>query len=203
MINLCQGWTDWGDLDNDGDLDLLLMGVDQSSALNTVIYRSGDQIDPERSGNTRNHDRSGTGLSTYTIDNGKRTRRGKGTFQPAGLGQKGQMGFGGQTQNSADQGSSSRDRDVEFNEHQSLTGLMGKGKWGDLDSDGDMDLLIAGLKADGDYYSEIFLNDGGNLSSADAGLITVGSDCSIDFGDYDQDGDLDIFISGNYSTIAT
>ena len=39
------GWTDWGDVDNDGDLDLLLMGVGQSSSSTPLsiaaVMRSG------------------------------------------------------------------------------------------------------------------------------------------------------------------
>ena len=44
MMDLCQGWTDWGDVDNDGDLDLLLMGVDHESSFHTIIYRNGHEI---------------------------------------------------------------------------------------------------------------------------------------------------------------
>ncbi len=58
-----------------------------------------------------------------------------------------------------------------------------------------MDLLIAGETIGGSFITSIYQNDNGNFTNINAGLtgITRGSVC---WGDYDNDGDLDILITG-------
>jgi len=71
--------------------------------------------------------------------------------------------------------------------------------WGDFDNDGDLDILITGFSGawpDRNPISKVFRNDGNdNFIDINAGLqgISYGS-CA--WGDYDNDGDLDILISG-------
>jgi hypothetical protein len=78
---------------------------------------------------------------------------------------------------------------------------QGSVAWGDYDNDGDLDILLTGWCSDGDYISSIYRND----LSADgqervfldinAGLIGVGYS-SVAWGDYDNDGDLDVLLTG-------
>ncbi|MFC2090951.1 FG-GAP-like repeat-containing protein, partial [Bacteroidota bacterium] len=72
----------------------------------------------------------------------------------------------------------------------------GKAKWGDYDSDGDLDFAIAG---DPDSYSsasQIYRNDGGDVfTSIEADLIG-GHYSDLDWGDLDNDGDLDLLLDG-------
>ena len=68
--------------------------------------------------------------------------------------------------------------------------------WGDYDSDGDLDLVIAGNTDAGDQ-SAIYNNDGGVFTDANAGLIAV-SNGAARWSDYDNDGDLDLFVTGNW-----
>ena len=77
-----------------------------------------------------------------------------------------------------------------------LTGVRtGSVAWGDYDHDGDPDLLITGESAHGPV-SEIFRNDrNGKFTNIHAGLIGLYMSDGH-FGDYDQDGDLDVLISG-------
>jgi predicted nucleotidyltransferase len=77
-----------------------------------------------------------------------------------------------------------------------LTGVRtGSVAWGDYDHDGDPDLLITGQSAHGPV-SEIFRNDrDGKFTNIHAGLIGLYMSDGH-FGDYDQDGDLDVLISG-------
>ena len=77
-----------------------------------------------------------------------------------------------------------------------LTGVRtGSVAWGDYDHDGDPDLLITGQSAHGPV-SEIFRNDGnGKFTNIHAGLIGLYMSDGH-FGDYDNDGDLDVLISG-------
>lgn len=68
--------------------------------------------------------------------------------------------------------------------------------WGDMDQDGDFDLLLAGNSASGDI-TRIYRNDLGQFIEVDAGLPGVrnGAVCWVDA---DLDGDLDVFITGNW-----
>ena len=67
--------------------------------------------------------------------------------------------------------------------------------WGDFDHDGDPDLLITGESASGPV-SKIFRNDRNDIfTDIHAGLPGLYMSDGH-FGDYDQDGDLDVLISG-------
>jgi hypothetical protein len=69
--------------------------------------------------------------------------------------------------------------------------------WGDYDNDGDLDLALAGSWWDGSphYEAKVYRNDGGTFTDIGAGLTGV-SDCSLAWGDYDNDGDLDLALAG-------
>lgn len=75
----------------------------------------------------------------------------------------------------------------------------GSVNWGDYDGDGDLDLLLTGYTVGGPK-STIFRNDRNNrFVDIEAGLA------GVDYGvgkwaDYDNDGDLDVLISGNESS---
>ncbi len=71
----------------------------------------------------------------------------------------------------------------------------GDAAWGDFDRDGDLDLLVCGYDAAGVGQSILYRNDDGNLVDSNAGLVGVG-DGEVAWGDFDQDGDLDIALSG-------
>ncbi len=67
--------------------------------------------------------------------------------------------------------------------------------WGDFDHDGDPDLLITGESANGPV-SLIYRNDRNDIfTNIHAGLLGLYMSDGH-FGDYDQDGDLDVLISG-------
>ncbi|MGQ9662847.1 MAG: FG-GAP repeat domain-containing protein, partial [Kiritimatiellia bacterium] len=68
--------------------------------------------------------------------------------------------------------------------------------WGDYDNDGDLDLALAGDTGAG-RITRIYRNDGGGVfTDVTAGLPGV-SACSLAWGDYDNDGDLDLVAAGN------
>ncbi|MDO8834678.1 MAG: VCBS repeat-containing protein, partial [Vicinamibacterales bacterium] len=67
--------------------------------------------------------------------------------------------------------------------------------WGDYDNDGDLDILLTGEYAFGAPISRVYRNDGGSFVDIAAGLEGV-RDSSVAWGDYDNDGDLDILLTG-------
>ncbi|MEW7290252.1 FG-GAP-like repeat-containing protein [Aquimarina sp. 2304DJ70-9] len=76
-------------------------------------------------------------------------------------------------------------------------------EWGDYDNDGDLDLLITGLDIGNTLISKIYTNTGGSfteLATANLPGIAFGD---VAWGDYDNDGDLDIFLTGGISKIFT
>ena len=70
--------------------------------------------------------------------------------------------------------------------------------WADVDGDGDLDLFVANVIDGSSRYNELFLNDGaGNFSRVDQEPITtdVGPSKGNAWGDFDNDGDLDLFVA--------
>jgi hypothetical protein len=70
--------------------------------------------------------------------------------------------------------------------------------WGDYDKDGDLDVVIAGESASSGAVTKIFRNDSGIFTEVDAVLPGVHFP-SLDWGDYDRDGDLDLLLTGQDS----
>ena len=69
--------------------------------------------------------------------------------------------------------------------------------WGDYDNDGDLDILLTGRTSGSSGFSRVYNNDNGTFTDIGAGLADV-YDSSVDWGDYDNDGDLDILLTGQY-----
>lgn len=75
-------------------------------------------------------------------------------------------------------------------------GLMeGNSKWGDFDKDGDLDIISTGTSSLTSYHTAIYRNTGGVFSDVGASLPQLRY-AFADWGDYDNDGDLDLFLSG-------
>ncbi len=68
--------------------------------------------------------------------------------------------------------------------------------WGDFDNDGDLDLAINGWHDDSTNVTKIFRNDGNGVFT-DLGIDLPGTWWgSVAWGDFDNDGKLDLLISG-------
>jgi len=120
----------WGDFDNDGDLDLVVCGVMANDSLVTKIFRNGN-----------------------------------GTF-------------------------------VDI--HAGLPGFrLSSAEWGDFDNDGDLDLLITGDDINSVPHTIIYRNDNGIFTDSGISLPGIDDGQAI-FGDYDNDGDLDILLAGKF-----
>ena len=73
--------------------------------------------------------------------------------------------------------------------------------WGDYDNDGDLDILLAGRTNTGSRVSRVYRNDAGIFTDIAAGLTGV-DNASVAWGDYDNDGDLDILLTGSVTPTA-
>ena len=183
---IANGSVDWGDYDNDGDIDILITGNDNVTYVSR-IYRNdnGNFVDIgaglegviNGSGIWGDYDNDGdldiilTGSSVPLGRISKIYRNdGGGVFTDVGI-----SFVGG--------------------------GVNVPPMWGDFDTDGDLDLLLAGLDSSDNYVTRIYRNDSGTFININATLkgIDVGS---VAWGDYDSDGDLDILISGDSNIIA-
>jgi tetratricopeptide (TPR) repeat protein len=73
------------------------------------------------------------------------------------------------------------------------------GDWADFDRDGDLDLFIGNESTEGDLHPcELFVNQGDGTfveRAADFGLDAKGGIKGVDWGDYDNDGYPDLFLS--------
>ncbi|MHC4671805.1 MAG: FG-GAP-like repeat-containing protein [Planctomycetota bacterium] len=160
----------WGDYDNDGDLDLAI------ARWNSKIYRN----DGEGVFTDINADLTGVGggsLSWGDYDND-----GDLDLAIAGWDSKIYRNDGG---------------GVFIDINANLTEVYGSSlAWGDYDNDGDLDLALAGYDGS-NPVSKIYRNDGGNVFTDIIVNLRGVSGCSLSWGDYDNDGDLDLAIAGN------
>jgi uncharacterized repeat protein (TIGR01451 family) len=69
--------------------------------------------------------------------------------------------------------------------------------WGDYDNDGDLDILLTGMRDADQAMTRIYRNDSGTFTDISAGLIDLRYSAAA-WGDYDNDGDLDILLTGSY-----
>ncbi|MBT3271384.1 hypothetical protein HN371_29870 [Candidatus Poribacteria bacterium] len=182
LLGVSDGMGVWADFDNDGDLDVLLMGEDGTFENATAIYRNDGGVftdaeadlpalDDNSHGSWGDYDNDGDLdllLAGDDDDIGDVTalyRNDAGVFV-----------------------------DVD-------AGLIpmddGMSAWGDYDNDGDLDIVIAGDTNDGTDTTLIYRNDDGVFQDIGAGLFGVNDDGSVAWGDYDNDGDLDILLAGD------
>lgn len=180
--NTGSGCLAWGDYDGDLDLDLALAGLSDSGRVTRIYTNDGD-------GNLT-HDPSVvmTGVDGAALAWGDVDADGDLDLVVTG--------YGGAV-NSSVLYENDGDGTLTPFAVQPLTGLRGgSADWGDLDRDGDLDLLLTGY--DGSLRRTIvYTNDGtGTLTdSGDHGLCGVNLS-DVDLGDFDADGDLDLAITG-------
>ncbi|MFN0158615.1 MAG: FG-GAP-like repeat-containing protein [Bacteroidota bacterium] len=212
----------WGDCDNDGDLDILLTGssvtrVYRNDGGGAFVDISASLIGVATSGDWGDYDNDGDldilliGFSDAVLFSKVYRNDGGGNFQDisaALIGAYGCVAWGDYDNDSdldillSGAGISKVYRndgaDTFTDIAAPLAGLWStSGAWGDYDNDGDLDILLTGISGSGTRISTIYRNDGGAFVDAVAPLVGVSAG-SAAWGDYDNDGDLDIFITGDF-----
>jgi len=179
----------WGDYDNDGDLDILLTGSSFSGAI-SHIYRNDQSAD----GPTRVFTDINAGLiGVYNSSVAWGDYDNDGDLDILLTG----YSFSGETSHIyRNDGPSTGSGYIFTDINAGLTGFgNGSAAWGDYDNDGDLDILLTGADVSYNPTSRIYQNNSGVFTDINAGLIgAVGG--STAWGDYDNDGDLDVLLSG-------
>ena len=179
LIGAYDGGLDWGDYDSDGDLDLVIDGTLSDNGI-ARIYRNQDGVF---------HD-IGAGLvglaygAVTWVDHD-----GDGDLD---LCLAGNRGSSAGVRTTIYRNAAGTFDDVEAD----LTGVQyGSMAWGDYDGDGDPDLALAGRTYYGERFAQIYRNSEGQMQSTAAGLPGVDHGVAA-WGDHDNDGDLDLLLSG-------
>ena len=176
------GSVSWGDYDNDGDLDLLLTGNDGSGNRHSEIYRN--------DGSDTFTDIGATLVGVYVSSVAWGDYDNDGDLDIVLTGQDADLNR--ITKLYRNDGS-----DTFTDVGASLTGMSsGSAVWGDYDNDGDLDLLLSGLDGGANKISKIYRNDGSDTFTDISASLTGVSESSGTWGDYDNDGDLDLLLAG-------
>jgi len=180
VVGVSSGSVKWADIDLDDDLDIAIAGQSEEGKI-AKIYRNeganqfvntGMEIDPV----------SNAAIDWIDYDNDHDP-----DLIVTGWGSTSETKF-----YRNDGGSSLIEIDMGFK------GVSdGALSWGDYDNDGDPDLLLSGWNQSlQEPIAKVYRNDGADtFTELSTGIIGVSQGSAV-WGDYDQDGDLDILISG-------
>ncbi len=174
----------WGDYDNDNDLDLLFSGQVDGTA-ETFLYENLGL----NGGNLNFSKRTFPLIQVHSGAHAWADYNGDGFMDFILTGESPQGLITRVYRNDSTEGFT----DIQAN----IPGVKGGVvSWGDLDNDGDLDLLLCGERDNSQPYTGIFLNQGGDdFSFVNLGLPAIHSG-TVQWVDIDSDGLRDIFLSG-------
>ena len=169
----------WGDMDGDGDLDLIFAGS------NSLVYRN-----------------TGSGFEVYlSVQNGNFQLGGVKWFDWNNDGWLDIFAIDSNSETFIYQNTGNGFEKVMENIFPILTGAPMDVDFGDVDGNGYLDVIFFGNNSQaGQSITQIFLNSGANFTEAYTGQIIGERNGEVLWGDYDADGDLDVLISGNSNT---
>ena len=193
MQGTWMGTLAWGDYDNDGDLDLFVYGNHEQSDDGEpigILYRNdGNDTFTDSAIDIEDARRGSVALADYNND-------GYLDILTCGYNLSTNL-FTSILKNNKNNTFTNIKAGIEGYSYGDLC-------WGDYDSDGDMDICISTNGAySSDSNTRIYQNQGDD-SFTDIGLVfpgVKGYNSTVEWGDYDNDGDLDILISSNKSII--
>ncbi|EEF63146.1 FG-GAP repeat domain-containing protein [Pedosphaera parvula] len=182
LPGVAYGSVAWGDYDNDGKLDILLTGLDTSGNAICQIWRN------LGNGTFTNINAGMPGVYLSSVAWGDFDNDGNLDILVTGLLDSGfpvsriWQNLGGGIFLQIDAGFAGVDQ--------------GAVAWGDFDNDGRLDVLLTGIDETGNAVSGIWWNAGsGTFYDINAGLPGVWQS-SVAWGDFDNDGGLDILLMG-------
>lgn len=176
--------VDWVDYDNDGDSDLFV--TNEGNNRNTLYRNDGPNNFIQITDLAIVQDiRNSMGSSWADVDN-------DGDFDllVTNYEQANQLFIN-------ENGTFTEDLDSEISSE--ITNSFGS-TFGDMDNDGDLDLIIANSYSDSHFTNSIFVNDGeGNFTKDTSSALAIheGWTYSAAFGDYDNNGWLDLILANN------
>jgi len=202
FANVEKSSTDLGDVDGDGDLDLIVTGVDGGGTKISAVYRNDvaggngfSLVNPDGNGSTTNL----VGVSSGDAE--------WGDFD--GDDDLDLVIVGANSDPNATAAIYENDGSENFSVFEDdgdggTSGLPpivdGESDWSDVDGDGDLDLLLSGSDTAAIYENDVanengfsLLNDDGTGNTAFLGDVELSSS---DWGDVDSDGDLDLLVMG-------
>ena len=171
----------WGDYNNDGNLDIIISGYTGSSYITQLYKNTGS--------NTFTPVANIIGLGYSSLDWGDYDNDGDLDLVICGL--AGSTRYTRVYRNNGDDTFS----------YQSTFGLKnvyaGEVIWGDINGDGNLDIFLTGQQTSSSFVSTIYYNNGNNsfTEQTPAGILSESQSIAA-LGDYDNDGDLDIFLAG-------
>jgi predicted nucleotidyltransferase len=190
---LDMGEVTWGDYDNDGDLDVLVSGANSGGTRQLRIYKNNGNGTMDAA----QIEVDGGGGGLYTGSSVK-----WGDYDNDGDLDVLAGGSDGTPQLRVYKNNGNGTIDAAQIEVDGLNGGVREGgvAWGDFDNDGDLDILASGEGAGSALQLRIYKNNGnGTLDPAQIEVESAGGgleEGEVAWGDYDNDGDLDVSASG-------
>lgn len=180
LEGLKNGSIQWGDIDNDGDPDLLVCGLNASAKAHTLVYLNQNGVFTKLNtslpgiynGMARFTDFNNDGWLDIFLTGDTLSYNGFSSFYK----NNGNLAF----------------TRMDFGISGAISSMA---SFGDYDNDGDADLLLSG-DIGGAYYTKLYRNDMGGFTEVPTSLEGLGAGWSLFF-DLDRDGDLDVFLMGN------
>jgi hypothetical protein len=179
-----QGGISWGDYDKDGDEDMLI----QSGSIQIYDNDGKGKFTKNTKVNLPGHIRSSAAWSDYDKDGDLDILANQKISCSAFI----IVVYENNLDNSFTQ--------VPFSNLQGINdNYTGDMEWGDYDNDGYPDILVSGQTTCGNGFgvTKIYRNNRNKTFSTSATLVQQIYDVNVDWGDYDNDGDLDVFMYGD------
>ncbi|MCK5380222.1 MAG: VCBS repeat-containing protein, partial [Candidatus Latescibacteria bacterium] len=185
----------WGDYDGDGDLDLIICGMEAGGTPSTRLYKNELGVFQEDVSQAIVYVNKGSvAWADYDKDG------------DVDLAIHGFDGYGARTAKiyrndptgtlREDKNSSSGLSLDEFGQQARGGVVVGQLAWADLDGDGDPDLTVSGWNSLWEEQIEVYKNDPPGLLAGPFSLSFKRVAGALDWGDYDNDGDLDLTVVG-------